>query len=304
MDGNALLYSLRNLLEEDSGSTFLDTRTSYEFLYEAACDFCDETQCLKSSQTITTVAEQTDYTLNADFLRLYMRDTDNKYFLKLSDGSTTSFIAWEDYQDFFYTTSSTSVTRPNYFAIIDDSQDSQATGTATSTSTATGGKSTLTDTAGDFSDVSAGDPVNNTTDGSSGYVISKTSSTVLQVALFGGTNNLFTSGDAYIIQPQGRMKIILDPAPSTAGYTITVPYVQRPNPVFTSYDSYRFQSQYMKAIVKYAAWLYKYRDREPNYGDAWFKFWDREIRKAQDSLDQSLNRQRFTVNFRKRNGRR
>ena len=54
------------------------------------------------------------------------------------------------------------------------------TGTRTTTSAgaAVGGASTLTDTGGDFSDVSPGDIVHNTTDGSDGIVLSKTSSTV------------------------------------------------------------------------------------------------------------------------------
>jgi hypothetical protein len=42
--------------------------------------------------------------------------------------------------------------------------------------------------------------------------------------------------------------------------------------------------------VFYAAWLYKYRDREVNYGDAFFKYWDRAVREYNSVLNKSMNR--------------
>ena len=72
MDGKGLLYKLGSLLNEDATSGFLDDFTSYEFLYEAAKEFVSRTACITATQTITTVVDQTDYTLNADFLGLYL----------------------------------------------------------------------------------------------------------------------------------------------------------------------------------------------------------------------------------------
>ena len=191
--------------------------------------------------------------------------------------------------------------KPDHFTIIDDPVlDNQVTGTATGDGAASGGQCILTDTAADFSDVSAGDIVHNTTDGSDGVVLSKTSTTVLVTALFNGTADDWTSSDAYVIQPQGKLQLILDPPPSTGGHTLTVHYIQQPAPVYSDYGTFRFQSQYMDAIIKYAAFQYKYRDREPNYGDVYYMHWDRQVRMANHNLNRTLKRNKLTVNMKAR----
>lgn len=300
MDGKELLYALRQLLTEDANSAFLDDKTTYQYLWEAATAFVDKTNCLRSTQSITTVADQSTYTLSADFLKLYLKNTSNEKYIKYNDGSDNHFPTERDYEDIIYEDNTTSVSLPNRFAITSGSASSQVTGTATSNGTATGGKSTLTDSTAGFSGVAAGDTVHNTTDGSDGIIVTATSSTALGTALFGGTNNDWTSGDAYIIQPQGRLSLVLDPPPSTAGHTITVYYVQRPAPVFTSYDSYAFQSHHLNGILKYAAWLYKYRDQEPDFGNSWFQHWDRMVRDSSASVNQAFNRTQFRVNLKRR----
>jgi len=138
--------------------------------------------------------------------------------------------------------------------------------------------------------------VHNTTDGSDGIVLSKTSSTVLVVALFNGTNDDWTSGDSYVIQPQGRMKLVLSQPPSTAGETITLNYIKRPDPVYSHYGTYRFQSHHLMALVKYAAWLYKYKDREPQTGDMLFQYWDRQVGIGSEQTRNAMNRKGFKVN--------
>jgi len=298
MDGKNLLYRVRQALDEDSSSSFMDDRSSFDYLYEAAIELAMRTKALRSSQSITTVADQDGYTLNADYLGLYAKDTHNRFFVKYTDSSSNdSFLFWKDYEDILFENQTASVTVPSFFTIIDDStKDSQVTGTATSTASAIGYQSTLTDTAGDFSDVSAGDSVHNTTDGSDGIVLSKTSSTVLVVALFGGTANDWTSGDAYVIQPQGRMKLVLDQPPETAGETITLNYIKRPDPVYSYYGTYRFQNHHLMALVKYAAWMYKYRDREPQTGDQLFQYWDRQVGVSSEQIRNSTNQKGFKVN--------
>jgi len=298
MDGKNLLYRVRQALDEDSSSSFMDDRSSFDYLYEAAIELAMRTKALRSSQSITTVADQDGYTLNADYLGLYAKDTHNRFFVKYTDSSSNdSFLFWKDYEDILFENQTASVTVPSFFTIIDDStKDSQVTGTATSTASATGYQSILTDTAGDFSDVSAGDSVHNTTDGSDGIVLSKTSSTVLVVALFGGTANDWTSGDAYVIQPQGRMKLVLDQPPETAGETITLNYIKRPDPVYSYYGTYRFQNHHLMALVKYAAWMYKYRDREPQTGDQLFQYWDRQVGVSSEQMRTATNQKGFKVN--------
>ncbi len=297
-----MLYRLRELLNEDANSTFLDDRTSYSLLYEAAKYFVDITGCLKATQSITTVADQQTYTINADFLRLYLKNSRNDYFLEYSDGTSTYTLYWKDYEDIIFENNTTSVTIPSHFAIIDKpTLNSRLTGTVTATSAASGGESTLTDSSADFSNVSPGDNVHNTTDGSSGIVLSADSSTSLTVALFGGTNNDWTSGDSYVIQPQGRLQLVLSPPPSQAGHAITLRYVQKPDPVFSDYGIYRFPEEYHEALCYYAAWFYKYRDREPNFGDRLYQQFDFAVRKASDSLKRTFRKSGLRVNLRKRN---
>ncbi len=300
MDGKGLLYQHRQILNENSGSDFLDDRTTYTFLYEAAVEFVNRTECLKATQSITTVADQTNYALEGDFLRPYLRDDNNELVIKYNNGNV-SFIRHRPYDEIFIANNTTSATVPSSFSIIDrPAMYSRLTGTCTSAGALSNGEATLTDSAADFSNVVAGDLIHNTTDDSDGVVLSKTSSTVLVCALFGGTDNDWDSSDAYILQPQGRLDLVLDPPPSEAGDTITVPYIQRPAPVFAPYRAYRFQSHYMEPLVKYAVWLYKYRDREPNFGDAFYQIFERATRMNQHNTNRSLNRGGFRVNFKKR----
>lgn len=230
-----------------------------------------------------------------------MRDNGGNLFLKYSDGTNTFWLTWKDYEDIKRGDNTTSISIPSNFTIINvPTLSTQISSTTTSAGASSGGEATLTDTASDFSDVEAGDWVHNSSDSSDGMVLSKTSITALKTALFGGDNDDYTSGDAYVIQPQGRLRLVLDPPPSTASHTVTVEYIQKPAPVYSDYGVYRFQSQYTEALVKYAAWLYKYRDREPNFGDAWFQYWDRQTRRAVENLDTAFNRKGLKVNMKRR----
>lgn len=301
MDGRSLLRSLRILLNEASNSDFLDSRASYEYIWQAAKEFVDRSNCLTTTQSITTVANQAQYTLNADFMKMYLKDSSNNHYLKYNNGSANQFILFQDKEDAIYQNSTSGVEIPTKFYIEDDpTLDSQISSTAKAAGASSGGVCTLTDTTAPFADVSVGDIVHNTTDGSDGYVVSKTSTSVLVTALFDGTNNDWTNLDAYVIQPQGRLRIVFNPPPSTAGHTVTVYYVQRPTPVFSDYGVYRFSEQHMQAVIFYAAFLYKYRDRIPNFGDKFYLFFDSQIRKASNSLNQGLLRKGFGVNFRGR----
>jgi hypothetical protein len=301
MDGKELLYKLRNLLNESADSGFMDDKTSYDNLNEAAYEFNRRAKVLKSTQSITTVADQSTYDLNTDFMELYLKDYEKNLFIKINDGSNDHFIFWRNYEDIIYSNNTTSETIPGFFSIINDSAlDTRLSSTTTSAGAATGGECTLTDTAADFSLVSAGDTVHNTTDGSMGVVLSKTSTTALKTALFNGTNNDWTSSDSYVIQPQGKLQLVLDAPPANSGYTITVHYVQRPAPVYSDYGAFRIQRQYMDALVKYAYWLYKYRDSEPNFGDGMYAYFDRQIRAAQGSTNSTHNRSSVSVNLKGR----
>lgn len=303
MDGKQLRRQLSDVLNESSISGWLDDFTSYQNLWLAAIEFVSRTGCMKSSQSIPMVPLQSQYTLNADFLKIYAKTDDNRYFLKLTDGAGGEWYLWEkDYNEILYETTQDAVEYPYNFAVIDGSQAvSNKTGTATSNGTSVGGECTLTDNLADFSLLAAGDSVHNNTDGSTGIVLSVTSSTAIVTALFGGTANDWTSGDSYAVVPKSRSVIVIDPPPSVDSVTLTVPYVQRPIPVFSDYGTYRFQHEYNLAIIMYAAWLYKYRDSAPNMGDKFFVHFDNQVKRyCFDISSRFRNNRRMKVNMKVR----
>lgn len=302
MDGKSSTNRLAELLNETiSSSSFLESRVSYDFIYEAVCEFVRRTRVLTASQSITTVADQTNYDINADYLMPYLRDSDNRYIVKINDGSNDYFLPFRDYESVTYANNTTSVTIPSNFSIIDKSTlTDRITGSVTSTGSLSNSETTCTDSTAPFTNVKVGDDIHNTTDGSDGIVIAVTSTSALVTALFGGTNNYWTSGDAYVIVPQGRKQLVLDPPPSTAGYTVTLKYVQKPDPVYSPYRAYRIDRLYEPAIIKYAAWLYKYKDSEPDFGNAFYKFWDAQVRMAAKTEQKSFDKPSMRVNLMKR----
>ncbi len=303
MDGKTLTEGLAQLILEDSStSSFLDSKTSYDNIYDAVVEFCRRTQIFKSSQTVTTVIDQAAYDLNPDFLQLYLKNDRNEFVLKIYDGSGYNWVKFRDYDGIFLANELSSVPVPYNFAIrTKETLDSNMTGTVTSAGALSNGEATLTDSAAPFATANVGDFVHNTTDSAHGIVISKTSNSALVTAMFGGTDNDWdATPDAYIVIPQGRKQLYLDPPPSKANYTITVPYLQKPAPVYSLYRSYRLDRQYQLAILMYAAWLYKMRDSKPDYGARYFTYFDAECRKAAKTENRNQGRPNFRVNMMKR----
>jgi hypothetical protein len=304
MDGHTLLRSLREAIGEPSGSQYIDNRTAFQYLFDAATELVRKTRCLQATATLTTVANQSAYVLPADFIDMALRDSSGKEFIKYYDGSSYSFISPCEYEEIIYGNETTSVVNPSRYAINDKSAlYSQITGTATSAGSASGGKSTLTDTSGLFTTtdyVSAGDIIHNTTSDDSGIVLSVDSATALSTAMFDNSTGAaagWTQNDAYVIQPQGRWQLTFDPPPSTAGHTATVYYVQRPAPVFHSYGMYRIPSHFLTDLVDYAAFRYKYRDKEPGFGDAFQKQWLARLGQTASSVNRAVDRSGFKMSM-------
>jgi hypothetical protein len=306
MDGQTLTRELADIIREDpTTSGFMRKLASYDWLYQAAVEVTRRTQCLTSTQTITTVASQRTYDLNADFLWLYLKSNTNEYFLKYNNGTNDTFITWRDLDPMIIGNQTTAVSIPNNFCIVDKSTTpAQITGTATGTGTLNNSESTLTDSLAPFATVSVGDEVHNVTSVSDGIVLSVTSTSALITAIFTATDGVdaWAISDNYVIVPQGRKQVYLDPPPLTSGHTITVNYVQKPTPVYSPYRSYRFDNLNKGVLVKYAAWLYKYRDREPSYGDAFYKYFEVECSRMVKQSGRERNKYSFKVNFMKRSG--
>lgn len=302
MDGYSLKRRLRQLLNESSTSDYIDTGTSYDFIFDAVVAYVERTGAYTGSQTVTTVAETRTYNLDPQFLSLFQRDDDNRLFLHLMSGSTKlGTLYFREYGIVLFDYNTSSKVVPDTFSVIEGTAIDNITGTTSADGADANGEATLTDTSSTtkFANVAVGDKVINSSDSSHGYVVSKTSNTVLICSLLDGTDNDWTSGDSYVIIPQQRYALYLDPPPSTSGYTMTVPYTKRPDPVYSDYRTYPLPKQVELTIVQYAAWLYKYRDREPNFGDAWFKHFDEACRQNSSVLNMSKQRSGFRVNMRK-----
>lgn len=303
MDGATLLRDLRSLLQEDSSTAFLEDRISYEFLYQAVCEFVHRSRSVTSTQTITTIADQAAYDLNHDFMGMAYVDPDSREYIKYYDNSSYQFLYSKPYGEIVYANNTSSVSIPYNWAVRDDpTATTNLTGTASAAGSlsSSSGEATLTDTAtSQFASVVVGDAVHNTTDGASGYVVAPSSSSAVITAMFDGTENDWDGADAYIITLQNRLQLVLDPPPATSGHTVTVYYIQRPGPVFSKFRSYRLNPRYRNVIVKYAAWLYKYRDMSPDFGDKWYQIFDAEARKAAQELNRAQQKTGFKVYFKK-----
>ena len=303
MDGKRLRRQLRQMLNEESGSNYLDSFTSYDLLNQAANQLNTKIRHIETSVDITTVASQADYTLPANYLLNVRQNNLGRNLIRFDDGATLHAIPEKDddirWKNKSYTVTSTDV--PTSFSIAyDDVEDSQVSSTATSTGAATAGKCTLTDSTAPFADVQACDTIHNITDGSTGVVLSKTSSSSLITALFDGLNNDWSSGDSYIIQPQAKYKITLDPPPSSSGNTITLDYLRRAKPVYSDYDLFQFPVQYQDSLVYYAVAFYKMRMQLTDEAQVWFGNADKLLKGHNRSHNKSLNYRRVILNFKKK----
>ncbi|KKM79167.1 hypothetical protein LCGC14_1352690, partial [marine sediment metagenome] len=147
----------------------------------------------------------------------------------------------------------------------------------------------------------------NTTDGSifSGYVLEVSSETALITAMFEDADGSITkgwgSGDTFVIQPQGRKQLVIDPPPSTTGHTVTVYQIVKPLPVFADFRIFGFPEQYSMAAVYFAASIYKRRDQDFKKADSFFQLADNELRLIKDASDTAYHKGRtMRINMRKR----
>jgi hypothetical protein len=285
-------------------------QTSYDYLYDAVQDFNYRTHYMTGTQVIPVVQGTASYALNPDYLAIALTDDRNRPYIKHTYNLSDSFIFNREYANVVIENNPTPSVIAEAFSIIDNTPINTGslasigtTGTATANGSAAHGECLLTDSNTDLSNVYPGDNITNTTDGSSGIVVALGTSHTIYTSLFDGTTNQWATNDAYIISPQPRYNLVLSPMPDATA-TVTVPYIKKPNPVYSELRSYALPSDFMLPIVKFAAFLYKYKDREPNFGDAFFKYYDAFTRKKAAETRRGLpDRQSFRVNFSKSNAR-
>jgi hypothetical protein len=298
MEGYTLKRKLRELLSEVTNGTFMNDRTTYDYLYAAVNDFNFRTHYVTGTQTIPISATVSAYNLNPDFVGLALMDRDNRPYIKWTVGGSDSFITPRDYASQIQEDSTTTSSIADGFSITNAPQSSNITGKATSDGVILNGECLLIDTSADFSTVAIGDYVHNTTDDSNGVVVGIPASGIT-CALFEGTLNQWTTGDDYIVVPQTRYSIVFTPIPS-APATATVYYIKAPAPVYSPYQVYSLPFQYDIPIVEYAAFLYKYRDREPDFGDALYKHYDIATRKFAAEMRKGIpEKSGFRCSFKK-----
>jgi len=281
----------------------MDRKTSFDNLWEAAKSFSMDTKLYHTNQSITTIANQASYAIAPDYIEILTDNGEGKKTIKYAD--STTFIGWPTwipYSQLLTNNNTTGITYPNNFSLADSIPKTQITGTALATSADVNGESTLSGAG--FANVYPGDSVINTTSGYIGRVVSRVSATSLITAMFdinttGSPKIGWTLGNTYIVIPQSGYDLVLDPSPSTSGHIITLYYYARPSPVYSDSRSYSFATGYEEALIKYAVWLYKYRDKQPNFGDAMYRFYDAQVRRARTQHRLAAGVKTFQVSFKK-----
>jgi len=310
MEGKTARLFTERLIHAISKATVINRKLTYDLLGQGADEFVSLTNSIKESQTVTTVASQASYDLNADYMQLYLKTGDKKggdYFIQYSDGTNTHITLFKPYQNVIYDNQTTAVLIPSNFTIYEKtSLETQISSTTTSAGTQSGGSSTLTDTATTFTDeaVSARDIVHNSTKDATGVVIA-VDTNALTTAMFNhkGDPVGWASGDAYIIQPVQRMQLQFDPPPSTASHTATVYYAAKANPVYTDFATWQIQDQWHKAFCYWAAdaYLAQYEIETPEQGaklvsgEKYNKKFEDIVRRAKYEIDKGLGKKGYSM---------
>jgi len=273
MDGKQLRRTLLDALDEEVANKLFNTdpRVLYDMLDAAACEYVRQIKCLHGSFPITTVEGQQAYDLPPDFLGFYMRNSRDRYFVKYYDGSNTSWPVICPYETIYMRNLTDNAEIPTCVAVIDKATSpAKLTGTTCAAGVQANGEAILTDAAKLFLTtnlVYPRDIVHNTTDGSDGLVLSVTDATRLVAALFDGSANGFGSGDSYVITRATAKQLYLSAPSDTAGHTITVPYLCKPNPVYADHARWRFDDVACRAIAHEAAFQYENRKNNTNVAD-------------------------------------
>jgi hypothetical protein len=191
---------------------------------------------------------------------------------------------------------------PSFFAISDVNIPERITGTAVLDGIEVGGESKLYTSLETIPGLYQGDSVVNITSNCYGVVLKPGLPAITAIFDLSSRTGEYSSwhvGDQFLIQPQPKYQIFLDPTPNKSGDVITISYLSKPVPVYSDYGTYPFATGYEEAIVKYAAWLYKYRDSKPALGDPLYIAYEKAMRKGKNVNRKAEGVVGFRVNWSK-----
>jgi len=304
MDGLTMLKTLEGILNEEGSSPILETFFSFEVLDKAASDYLRETKGIARTEALTTLLDIQEYNLPPDFLGLRIRDKRHCNVIRYYD-NVNALYHWPYLKshDHLYLANRANITgsqnTPDYFAITDTDIETQITGNAASGSgTLVGGECTLKGATAAFSNVHARDRVHDTANGYYGIVLDVEASNSLKVALFSdGEPVAIASGSAFLVQPAAHTKIVLSDPSEVAGHTMEIPYYGMQDPVYSNYRIWPFPPTACAGICKKAAFEYKYRDREPNFGDRLYLDYVREVSQRKRDIAKTILQGRYGRSF-------
>lgn len=258
--GGELYRAVREAYGEDNYSAWADVLTIFTYCYDAAMDINQRLQILKSSTTISTVASTREYNLPYDFQQLYLKNDDEDYVIRINDGTSDYDITEREYEAVWVENDTNTVAIPDSFSVkLASSQPSAISITSNASGAVDANFESLcsTATASAFASANVGDSV--LILGKPGRVTYKTSNTSLQVAMEDGYGVPNTT--TVVIIPVSLWALYFSPIPSTSSYTITVPYLKKPDGVFSYNRSYNLDQALQPALVAYCVSKLKERDR-------------------------------------------
>ena len=276
MNAYSIISKVYTLINESSTSTFLDESTTYELLNTALREFARRTQLYVKSSSISIVSGTSSYTLPDDFLKFFVKSQDD--YVQPSIYYNNNKITYIDYSTYIsYDTTETADIPANY-TLNFTYPDNLISGTATSSSTLSNGEVNLVDTSKSFTKSLVGATVHVTHSSvtCNGYVIAYNSSTSLTIATIPSTS--ISSGDSYLISPPPTNTITFYPTPSSS-FTLPIYYTPSFPPIYSPYRPIPLPNDMLIPIACFICWLYKYKDREPAYGDKYFAIYETAVRR-------------------------
>ena len=290
MNGSMLTQQFLDHIDVlEASDDYASRRRIYECLDMASGIFCRETKSLHTSITIDTVAGQQAYDLPPDFIDLFITQASGRSIIRYSDTINYCWPRLTTYERLYRKNLLTPQNTPNLFAIIDKpSTNDVITGSCSAAGAASNGLTLLTDPTKSYmtttNRVWPRDIVHNHTDGSMGYVIQNFDATHLYTALFGGTDNDWTTSDTYTIQPASQKILFLDAPSAVTGHVMHISYVCMSEPVFSDFGMWRFSDRTCRGIAAGAASIFKREKKEYTEAKALAALFTDEIRQYKIEL--------------------